>query len=50
MPTLRDLESDKLVGLVWLRDLLQVDLSEKVDELKLMQDYIHYVPPSEPRL
>lgn len=43
-------EGDKLVGLVSLRDLLQSDLDEKVDELKLMQDYIHYVPPSKPQL
>ncbi|MBI4465933.1 MAG: CBS domain-containing protein [Acidobacteria bacterium] len=43
-------DGDKLVGLVSLRDLLQVDLSEKVDQLKLMEDYIHYVPPSKPRL
>lgn len=43
-------EGNKLVGLVSLRDLLQVDLSEKVDQLKLMEDYIHYVPPSKPQL
>ena len=43
-------EGDRLVGLVSLRDLLQVDLSAKVDELKWMQDYIHYVPPSKPQL
>ncbi|HLD78027.1 MAG TPA: CBS domain-containing protein [archaeon] len=43
-------EGDKLIGLVSLRDLLQGDLDEKVDELKLMQDYIHYVPPSKPQL
>lgn len=42
-------EGDKLVGLVSLRDLLQVDLSDKIDELKLMEDYIHYVPPSKPQ-
>lgn len=43
-------EGDKLVGLVSLRDLLQVDLDEKLDQLKLMEDYIHYVPPSKPQL
>jgi CBS domain-containing protein len=43
-------EGDRLVGLLSLRDLLQVDLDEKVEELKLMQDYIHYVPPSKPGL
>lgn len=43
-------EGDRLLGLLSLRDLLQVDLSEKVDQLKLMEDYIHYVPPSKPQL
>lgn len=43
-------EGDKLLGLISLRDLLQVDLDEKVEEIKLMQDYIHYVPPSKPSL
>lgn len=43
-------DGDKLVGLVSLRDLLQVDLDEKEEELKYMQDYIHYVPPSKPVL
>ena len=41
-------DGNKLLGLLSLRDLLQVDLDEKVEELKLMQDYIHYVPPSKP--
>jgi len=41
-------EGDKLLGLLSLRDLLQVDRDEKVEEIKLMQDYIHYVPPSKP--
>lgn len=36
----------KLLGLVSLRDLLQVDISEKDDEIKLMRAYIHFVPPS----
>jgi len=43
-------DGDKLVGLVSLRDLLQVDLDEKEEELKYMQDYIHYIPPSKPVL
>jgi CBS domain-containing protein len=41
-------EGDRLLGLLSLRDVLQVDLDEKEHELKLMQDYIHYVPPSKP--
>lgn len=43
-------EGDHLLGLLSLRDLLQVDIDEKEEELKLMQDYIHYVPPSKPGL
>lgn len=43
-------DGDQLVGLISLRDLLQVDLDEKVEELKHMQDYIHYVPPSKPQV
>ena len=43
-------EGDKLLGLLSLRDVLQVDLDDKVDQLKLMEDYIHYVPPSKPQL
>lgn len=41
-------DGDNLVGLLSLRDLLQVDLDEKEEELKFMQDYIHYVPPFKP--
>lgn len=43
-------EGDKLVGLVSLRDLLQVDRDEKEEEIKYMQDYIHYVPTTKPVL
>ena len=42
------IDADRLLGVISLRDLLQVDLDEKVEEIKLMQDYIHYVPPSKP--
>ena len=38
-------DSGKLLGLVSLRDLLQVDVSEKEDEIKMMRAYIHSVPP-----
>lgn len=44
------IEGDRLIGLVSLRDLLQVDLSEKTEELKQMQDYIHYVPTFKPQV
>jgi len=43
-------DGDKLVGLLSLRDLLQVDLNEKMEEIRVMQDYIHYVPPFKPGL
>lgn len=43
-------DGDKLVGLLSLRDLLQVDLDEKAEEIRVMQDYIHYVPPFKPGL
>jgi len=44
------IDGDRLVGVISLRDLLQVDLDEKAEEIKLMQDYIHYVPPSTPQV
>ena len=36
---------DRLVGMVSLRDLLQVDLSEKDEEIRWLNAYIHYQPP-----
>lgn len=38
-------DQDKLLGLLSLRDLLQVDISEKDDEIRMMRAYIHFVPP-----
>lgn len=38
-------EEGKLLGLLSLRDLLQVDISEKDDEIRMMRAYIHFVPP-----
>ena len=37
-----------LVGMVSLRDLLQADLSEKDEEIRWLNAYIHYVPPEAP--
>lgn len=34
-----------LVGMVSQRDLLQVDLSEKDEEIRWLNAYIHYTPP-----
>ena len=38
-------DGDKLIGVISLRDLLQVELSEKDDELKFLTDYMFHVPP-----
>ncbi len=39
------LEDAKFLGLVSLRDLLEVDADEKADEIRMLNTYIHYVPP-----
>lgn len=44
------IDGARLLGVISLRDLLQVDVDEKAEEIKLMQDYIHYVPPSKPQV
>jgi CBS domain-containing protein len=38
-------DKDRLVGMVSLRDLLQIDLSEKDEEIRWLNAYIHYTPP-----
>jgi len=38
-------EDGRFLGFISLRDLLQVELQEKDEELKHMNDYIHFVPP-----
>jgi CBS domain-containing protein len=37
-------EGDKLVGFISLRDLLQVDISEKDDTIQFLNDYMFHVP------
>lgn len=37
--------ADRLVGMVSLRDLLQIDLNEKDEEIRWLNAYIHFVPP-----
>ena len=44
------IDGDRLLGVISLRDLLKVDADSKAEELKHMQDYIHYVPPSTPQV
>jgi CBS domain-containing protein len=39
-------DNGKLVGMVSLRDLLLENISEKEEEIKMMNAYIHTVPPS----
>jgi CBS domain-containing protein len=36
---------DLLVGMCSQRDLLQIDLSEKDEEIRWLNAYIHYTPP-----
>jgi CBS domain-containing protein len=38
-------EGDRLRGMVSQRDLLQVDLSEKDEEIRWLNAYIHFIPP-----
>jgi len=38
-------EQDRLVGVVSQRDLLQIDLSEKDEEIRWLNAYIHFIPP-----
>ena len=38
-------QADRLVGMVSLRDLLQIDLTEKDEEIRWLNAYIHFMPP-----
>jgi CBS domain-containing protein len=38
-------EGDRLVGMISLRDLLQIDLTEKDEEIRWLNAYIHFIPP-----
>lgn len=38
-------EGDRLVGMVSQRDLLQIDLTEKDEEIRWLNAYIHFIPP-----
>ncbi len=41
-------DAGRLVGMLSLRDLMQVDLSEKDEEIRWLNAYIHYTPPEAP--
>jgi len=36
-----------LLGFISLRDLMQVDIDKKTEEIKLMNEYIHFMPMAE---
>ena len=38
-------EGDRLIGMVAQRDLLQIDLTEKDEEIRWLNAYIHFIPP-----
>jgi CBS domain-containing protein len=40
-------EAETLVGMVSQRDLMQIDLTEKDEEIRWLNAYIHLVPPGE---
>jgi len=40
------IQGDQLMGMVSQRDLLQVDLTEKDEEIRWLNAYIHFIPPA----
>jgi CBS domain-containing protein len=38
-------EGDRLIGTIAMRDLMQVDLSAKDEEIRWLNAYIHFIPP-----
>jgi predicted transcriptional regulator len=38
-------EGDQLIGFLSFRDLLQMEVSEKVEEIEFLNSYIHFQPP-----
>jgi CBS domain-containing protein len=40
-------EGDRLIGTISQRDLMQVDLSAKDEEIRWLNAYIHFIPPSQ---
>jgi CBS domain-containing protein len=39
-------DSGRLLGMVAQRDLLQVDLTAKDEEIRWLNAYIHFIPPA----
>ena len=44
-PLLAPALGDRLVGMIAQRDLLAIDLSEKDEEIRWLNAYIHFIPP-----
>jgi CBS domain-containing protein len=40
-------DGDLLIGMISQRDLLQVDLSAKDEEIRWLNAYIHFIPPGQ---
>ncbi len=40
------LEGTRFLGLISIRDLLQVEVDEQAEELRMLNTYIHYIPPT----
>jgi hypothetical protein len=40
-------EGDRLIGMISQRDLTQVDLSAKDEEIRWLNAYIHFIPPGQ---
>jgi|WetSurMetagenome_2_1015567.scaffolds.fasta_scaffold121096_3 CBS domain-containing protein len=38
-------EGDRLIGFISLRDLLQIDISEKDDTIQFLNNYMFHIPP-----
>jgi CBS domain-containing protein len=39
------LEGSQFLGVISLRDLLEVEVDEQAEELRMLNTYIHYIPP-----
>ena len=40
------LDNDRLAGIISMRDLMAVDLDDKVETISLLNAYVQYVPPT----
>jgi CBS domain-containing protein len=38
------IDGDKLLGIISMRDLMQVDMDEKEQKIEILNSYIHYNP------